>query len=134
MKVRLLNMRTVLIQFHLVFQDPKLFSKCQFYLAGDFTPSHKGYLQDLVTAAGGTVLHRKPLTEDQERLFENSSVLETIIVYNIEVPGKQKNGKGVDFNSRRAEAQALADDCGAKVVTSSWIIDSIAAFKLQPLT
>jgi len=127
-------MHSFLIQFTLMFQESKLFDNFRFYLTGDFTPPYKGYLQDLVTAAGGTVLQRKPLTKDQEKLFHNSSMLETFIIYSLETPEKQQCRNAVDSNSRRAEAQALADACGAKVATNSWIIDSIAASKLQPLT
>lgn len=123
-----------LIQLHLIFQDPKLFDNVRFYLAGDFTTLYKGYLQDLIAAAGGTVLHRKPLSKDQDKLFHSSSALETFIVYSVDVPEKQKSGKGIELSSRRAEALALADECGAKVATSSWIIESIAAFKWQLLT
>ncbi|MCI78273.1 protein BREAST CANCER SUSCEPTIBILITY 1-like, partial [Trifolium medium] len=43
-------------------QQPKLFDGYKFYFMGDFIPSYKGYLQDLVIAAGGTVLHRKPVS------------------------------------------------------------------------
>lgn len=40
-------------------KQPKLFDGFKFYLTGDFVHSYKGYLHDLVVAAGGTVLQRK---------------------------------------------------------------------------
>ncbi|ONK65178.1 uncharacterized protein A4U43_C07F34490 [Asparagus officinalis] len=120
-------------RLRLIHKEPKLFDNFRFYLVGDFAASYKGYIQDLVAAAGGTVLHRKPLTMDQEKLFHNNtSLLETLVVYSVEMPGKQ-NRRAAGVSTRRVEAQALADVCGAKVAASSWIIDSIAASKLQPI-
>ncbi|KAJ6840182.1 protein BREAST CANCER SUSCEPTIBILITY 1-like protein [Iris pallida] len=114
-------------------KEPKLFSNLRFYLSGGFMPAYKGYLQDLIASAGGTILQRKPLTRDQEKLIDNSTTLVTLIIYSLEVPEKLKASDAV-FECRLAEAQALADACGAKVAANSWIIESIAASKLQPLS
>lgn len=121
------------VLFLFTFQEPKLFENVRFYLAGDFAASYKGYLQDLITAAGGTVLNRKPLTKDQEKLFHSSPLLETFIIYSLEMPEKQKCSKDADLRRRQMEALALANASGAKVAPSSWIIDSIAASKFQSL-
>ncbi|XP_017697418.2 protein BREAST CANCER SUSCEPTIBILITY 1 homolog [Phoenix dactylifera] len=116
-------------------KQPKLFAGISFYFSGDYTPSYKGYLQDLVIKAGGTILQRKPISRDQEKLLDNSLPSTIFIIYSLEHPEKKRcNDYALVFNRRRAEAQALADASGGKVATNTWIIDSIAACKLQPLT
>ncbi|KAH0454231.1 hypothetical protein IEQ34_016155 [Dendrobium chrysotoxum] len=111
---------------------PKLFSGFWFHLFGDFLPSYKGYLQDLITAGGGKVLQRRPIARDYKKQLDDSSDL-TFIVYSLELPEKRLNQDTKVFDQRKAEAIALAKDCGAKVVTNSWILDSIAASTLQVL-
>jgi hypothetical protein len=37
------------------------------------TKSYRGYLQDLVIAAGGTVLQRKPVSRDHQKLLDDNS-------------------------------------------------------------
>ncbi|KAJ1263599.1 hypothetical protein BS78_09G198000 [Paspalum vaginatum] len=114
--------------------QPKLFDGIQFYLNGDYTMSYKGYLQDLVVAAGGTVLQRKPVSRNQQKLLDNSSLI--LIVYSNENQDKAKRKlkNGIDNGHCQADAQALACASGGKVVSSAWIIDSIAACNLQPLS
>ncbi|XP_073004975.1 protein BREAST CANCER SUSCEPTIBILITY 1 homolog [Typha latifolia] len=114
-------------------KQPKLFNGIRFYFTGNYTPSYRGYLQDLVIAAGGTVLHRKPILRDQQKLLDESSL--TIIIYSIEHSGKSNcsNDPSV-FDRRRAEAQDLAEASGSRIASNTWIIDSIAACKLKPLT
>nr|XP_029116035.1 protein BREAST CANCER SUSCEPTIBILITY 1 homolog isoform X2 [Elaeis guineensis] len=113
---------------------PKLFHGISFYFSGDYTPSYKGYLQDLATKAGGTILQRKPISRDQEKLLDSSLTSTIFIIYSLENPEKNRcNDHALVFNRRRAEAQTLADASGGKVATNTWIIDSIAACKLQPL-
>lgn len=114
-------------------KQPKLFDGIQFYLHGDYTKSYRGYLQDLVVAAGGTVLQRKPVSRNHQKLLDESSLI--LIVYSIENQDKAKPGSsdGMDTGCSRADAQALACASGGKAVSSAWIIDSIAACNLQPL-
>lgn len=50
----------------LINKELKLFELFKFYFTGDFIPSYKGYLQDLIIAAGGIVLHRKPIPQDHK--------------------------------------------------------------------
>lgn len=116
-----------------ILQQPKLFDGIQFYLHGDYKKSYRGYLQDLVVAAGGTVLQRKPVSRDQQKLLDDSSMV--LIVYSEENldNAKSKSKEGINTGCRRADAQALACASGGKVVSSTWIIDSIAACNLQPL-
>ncbi|CAL4909028.1 unnamed protein product [Urochloa decumbens] len=114
-------------------KHPKLFDGIQFYLHGDYTKSFRGYLQDLVVAAGGTILQRKPVPRDQQKLLDDSSLI--LIVYSVENQDKvkPKSKDGADTARSQADAQALARTSGGKVVSSAWIIDSIAACNLQPL-
>ncbi|OAY79756.1 Protein BREAST CANCER SUSCEPTIBILITY [Ananas comosus] len=114
-------------------KEPKLFNGLRFYFSGDFVLSYRGYLQDLVTAAGGTVLQRKPISRDQQKLLDDSSL--TFIIYSLEHPEKSNSNRdSVVFDLLRAKAKALADACGGKIASNTWVIDSIAACKLQPLT
>ncbi|OEL22371.1 Protein BREAST CANCER SUSCEPTIBILITY 1-like protein [Dichanthelium oligosanthes] len=114
-------------------RQPKLFDGIQLYLHGEYTKSYRGYLQDLVVAAGGTVLQRKPLSRDQEKVLDGSSLI--LIVYSAENQDKMKpkSKDSVDNGHSQADAQALACASGGKVVSSAWIIDSIAACNLQAL-
>ncbi|RCV17000.1 hypothetical protein SETIT_3G183600v2 [Setaria italica] len=114
-------------------KQPKLFASIHLYLHGDYTQSYRGYLQDLVVAAGGTVLQRKPVSRDQQKLLDDSSLI--LIVYSVENQdkGNPKSKDGVDTGRSQADAQALACASGGKVVSSAWIIDSISACNLQPL-
>jgi BRCA1-associated RING domain protein 1 len=118
--------------FLIVTQQPKLFDGIQFYLHGDYTKSYRGYLQDLVVAAGGTVLQRKPVSRNHQKLLDESSLI--LIVYSIENQDKAKPGSsdGMDTGRSQADAQALACASGGKAVSSAWIIDSIAACNLRP--
>ncbi|GJN14889.1 hypothetical protein PR202_gb01762 [Eleusine coracana subsp. coracana] len=114
-------------------KQPKLFNGMQFYLHGDYTQSYRGYLHDLVITAGGTVLQRKPVSRDQQKLLDDSSMV--LIVYSEGNEGNAKSKSKEDINTghKQAYTQALARASGGKVVSSAWIIDSIAACNLQPL-
>ncbi|CAN6470170.1 unnamed protein product [Victoria cruziana] len=108
-------------------KEPKLFNGFQFYFSGDFTTSYKGYLQDLIVAAGGAVLQRKPVGTATEKTF---------VLYNLEPPEKCKPSES-SFSiveGRRKEAEALARTSGANAVGHSRVLDSISACSLQPLT
>ncbi|KAL5716339.1 hypothetical protein ACHQM5_018050 [Ranunculus cassubicifolius] len=102
-------------------KEPKLLHGCNFYFFGEFLPSYKGYLQDMVVAAGGTVLQRKPISDG---ISECSSAPRTFIIYNADPAEK---------HDLALDAKALADTTGSKVAGHTWILDSIAACKLQAL-
>ncbi|KAF5176012.1 Breast cancer susceptibility 1-like protein [Thalictrum thalictroides] len=101
----------------------------QSFSMGEFQPSYKGYLQDMVVAAGGYVLHRKPISGDMRGLPSEST---TYIIYNAE---SEESGfaKKLLCSRRQDEAEALASSNGAKVAAHSWVLDSIAACNLQTL-
>ncbi|XP_057983911.1 uncharacterized protein LOC131168474 isoform X2 [Malania oleifera] len=122
-------------RLRLLNKQPKLFDGMKFHLAGDFEPSYKGYLQDLVIAAGGTVLQRKPISCDQEAKPSASSTSSTFIIYSLEPPDKcDPNKRNIIFNRRRLDAEALSRSSGAKLATNVWVLNSIAACKLQSVT
>ncbi|KAK1282722.1 hypothetical protein QJS10_CPB22g00118 [Acorus calamus] len=119
-------------RLRIINKEPKLFSALEFYFVGDFKPSYKGYLQELVITGGGTILHRKPISMNQGRLPNRSSSRKTIIVYSLE-PSENSDASQVSsiLVCRRSDAQSLANAAGAKVAGHSWILDSVAGCKLQ---
>ncbi|KAI8524602.1 hypothetical protein RHMOL_Rhmol13G0161800 [Rhododendron molle] len=114
-------------------KQPKLFDGCKFYFTGEFIPSYKGYLYDLVVAAGGTVLQRKPISRDQESLSSENPRSSVYIIYSLEFQGKCDPNKNSILNQRRKDAEALASSTGAIVASNSWVLNSIAASNLQNL-
>ncbi|KAK7303081.1 hypothetical protein RJT34_13980 [Clitoria ternatea] len=116
-------------------KQPKIFYGYKFYFMGDFVPSYKGYLQDLVVAAGGIILHRKPVSGDQESMLPDMHPYQTLIVYSLELPDKCNPLKRDTICSQRQhDAEVLASATGSKVVSNTWILNSIAACTPQSLT
>ncbi|XP_059665977.1 protein BREAST CANCER SUSCEPTIBILITY 1 homolog [Cornus florida] len=112
-------------------KQPKLFNGYKFYFIGDFIASYKGYLQDLIIAAGGTVLHRKPISGHSS---SGCSTSPTFIIYSLELPDKSDPSKrNFIINRRRSDAVALASSIGATTASNSWVLNSIAGCKLQNL-
>ncbi|CAI8590892.1 unnamed protein product [Vicia faba] len=111
-------------------KQPKLFDGYKFYFIGDFIPSYKGYLQDLVIAAGGIILHRKPVSGDQNTMRPQL----TLIIYNLELPANcNPLDKDAIFSQRRRGAEVLARSTDSMVASNTWIMNSIAGCKLQSL-
>ncbi|KAJ0247160.1 BRCT domain-containing protein [Hirschfeldia incana] len=101
-------------------KKPKLFEGLKFYVMGDFELAYKGYLQDMIIAAGGTILRRRPICSDDNEAS-------TIVVFNIE-PSKKKT-----LTERRSDAEALARSVNARAASSSWVLDSIAGCQILDL-
>nr|GMD09240.1 protein BREAST CANCER SUSCEPTIBILITY 1 homolog [Ipomoea batatas] len=115
-------------------KQPKLFSGYKFYFMSDFLPSYKKYLHDLVVAAGGTVLNRKPVSEDEKSHSSGCSSVFTFIVYSLELPDNCKTReKSSILHSRRSAAEALASSTGSLAASNSWVLNCIAGCKLQDL-
>ncbi|KAI5447564.1 protein BREAST CANCER SUSCEPTIBILITY 1 homolog [Lathyrus oleraceus] len=113
-------------------KQPKLFDGYKFYFIGDFIPSYKGYLQDLVIAAGGINLHRKPVSGDQNAMPHHMRPHQTLIIYNLELPANcDPLEKDAIFSQRRHDAEVLARSTGSMVASNTWILNSIAGCKLQ---
>ncbi|KAG2244583.1 hypothetical protein Bca4012_023493 [Brassica carinata] len=101
-------------------KKPKLFNGLKFYIMGDFEIAYKGYLEDMIVAAGGTILRRRPISNDD-------SEASTIIVFSVE-PSKNKT-----LTQRRFDAEALAKSSRARAASSSWVLDSIAGCQILDL-
>jgi BRCA1-associated RING domain protein 1 len=101
-------------------KKPKLFTGLKFYIMGDFELAYKGYLQDLIVAAGGTILRRRPVSSDDNEAS-------TIVVFSVE-PSKKKT-----LTQRRSDAEALAKSARARAASSSWVLDSIAGCQILVL-
>ncbi|KAF3436111.1 hypothetical protein FNV43_RR23203 [Rhamnella rubrinervis] len=111
---------------------PKLFNGLNFYFAGDFVPSYKEDLQDLVRAAGGTVLLSKEELVAQS--CDGQADPKTLVVYNIDPPEGSKLGEEVSILWQRLnEAGDIADRTGSQVIGHTWLLESIAGYKLQPI-
>uniref|UniRef100_A0A7N0T456 BRCT domain-containing protein n=1 Tax=Kalanchoe fedtschenkoi TaxID=63787 RepID=A0A7N0T456_KALFE len=106
-------------------KEPILFHGLEFFFYGEFVHSYKGYLRDLITAGGGTILHRKPFVSEQSRPS-------TFIIYNLELPEKyDPSKKDTLIDKRISEANALASSTGAIAASNTWIFNSITACQLQ---
>ncbi|TYH87929.1 hypothetical protein ES332_D01G152500v1 [Gossypium tomentosum] len=115
-------------------KQPKLFDGCKFYIMGDFEPSYKGDLQDVLIAAGGTILHRKPISGDPGARLLGSPAFPIFIIYSVELPVKcDPSKKHMILSRRQLNAEALASSTGAKAVSNSWVLSSISACKLLSL-
>ncbi|KAL9404001.1 hypothetical protein Peur_000973 [Populus x canadensis] len=114
-------------------KQPNIFEGFKFYFMVDFIPSYKGYIQDLLVTGGGTILHRKPISGAQGTLLPDSKP-PTFIIYSLEMPDKcDPSKKNMILNRRQSDAEALASSTGAKAVSNKWVLNSIAACKLQSL-
>ncbi|XP_078427819.1 breast cancer associated RING 1 isoform X2 [Wolffia australiana] len=107
-------------------QAPKLFSGLSFFLTGDFMPTYKGYLKDLIFAAGGELL------EDTTKI---PSFTTAIVVYSLDSPQNIESSSSDDVMSQRfLDASELAAFAGSRVAPHTWILDSIAACKVLSLS
>ncbi|XP_062080026.1 BRCA1-associated RING domain protein 1 [Humulus lupulus] len=113
---------------------PKLFSGLNFYFLGDFLPSYKDDLQDLVIAAGGTVLESREELATQRTDQQAVRTPKAFVVYNIDPPEGCKLGDEVSILWQRlSEAEDIASRTGAQVIGHTWLLESIAGYKLQPV-
>nr|XP_027188299.1 BRCA1-associated RING domain protein 1 isoform X2 [Cicer arietinum]XP_027188300.1 BRCA1-associated RING domain protein 1 isoform X2 [Cicer arietinum]XP_027188301.1 BRCA1-associated RING domain protein 1 isoform X2 [Cicer arietinum] len=106
--------------------EPKLFSGLKFYFSGDYDLSYKEDLEDLVEAGGGAVLRSK----DELEVRRDANLL---VVYNLDPPQGCKLGEEVSILWQRLNgAEDLAANTRGQVIGHTWILESIAACKLQP--
>ncbi|XP_038881125.1 protein BREAST CANCER SUSCEPTIBILITY 1 homolog [Benincasa hispida] len=114
--------------------QPKLFSGFKFFFMADFAPSYKGYLQQLVTAAEGTILLRKPVSSNNQNISCSSPNCQVFIIYSLELPDQCNPAeKNNILCRRRFDAELLAKSATAKVATNLWLLNSIAGSKLTSL-
>ncbi|OAY32679.1 BRCA1-associated RING domain protein 1 isoform X2 [Manihot esculenta] len=109
---------------------PKLFNGLKFYFAGDFASDYKEDLQNLVVAAGGTILEREE--ELVEQTNAQAAPSRTIVVYNLDPPQGCKLGEEASILWRRLnEAENIAAKIGSQIIDHTWVLESIASYKLQ---
>lgn len=96
----------------------------------------KGYKEDLknlVKVAGGTILN----TEDELAAESGNNVNDqrsSIVVYNIDPPLGCALGEEVTIIWQRAnDAEALSSQTGSRLVGHTWLLESIAGYKLHPV-
>ncbi|KAI5058520.1 hypothetical protein GOP47_0026690 [Adiantum capillus-veneris] len=105
----------------------KLFHGLRFYFLGEYTAAYRADLQSLLTNGGGLVLAQMPdLSErDQKECI--------VILYSKDMyPDTSASHKEELNKSKYLEAKSLAGMMGAKVAGHTWILDSVAAYELQP--
>ncbi|XP_077229162.1 breast cancer associated RING 1 isoform X2 [Tasmannia lanceolata] len=111
---------------------PKLFSDLYFYFSGDYELSYKGYLEDLVVAAGGTMLVEKDMLVSLDCDKEGIPSA-TYVIYNLDPPQRCVGQFSSVIEQRREEAEAFAAKTSSRVVGHTWLLDSIAACELRAL-
>ncbi|KAJ0469480.1 putative chromatin regulator PHD family [Helianthus annuus] len=113
---------------------PKLFNNLNFYFIGDFLPTYKADLLNLVTTAGGTVIETRDqllLSSHEEDTKANVNEV-TLVVYNADFSYNPGFEDATALKCRVLdEAEDLAQEVGCQVVPHIWILDSIAC-GLQP--
>lgn len=118
----------LLTSLFLLFQLPKLFDGCYFYLGGTFKHHPKDNLIKLVAAAGGQVLSRKPKPD--------SDVTQTIntVAYHARPDSDQRFCTQYiiyeDLSNHRSERVRQGK---VWMAPSSWFIDCVMSFELLPL-
>ncbi|KAL4368930.1 hypothetical protein GQ457_05G003490 [Hibiscus cannabinus] len=112
---------------------PKLFDGFNFYFVGDFVSGYKEDLQNLVDTAGGTVLRRMEELIEHNNGGDQTIQTKMVVVYNLDAPQGFELGEEVSIIWQRvSEAQDLATKIGGQVIGHTWLLESIAACKLQP--
>ncbi|TKY62328.1 BRCA1-associated RING domain protein 1 [Spatholobus suberectus] len=112
--------------------EPKLFSGLKFYFSGDYMSTYKEDLEELIEVGGGIVLKSKEELEAQRHECKVDSS-RSLVVYNLDPPQGCKLGEEVSILWQRLnEAEDLAANTGYQVIGHTWILESIAACKLQP--
>ncbi|XP_020539249.1 BRCA1-associated RING domain protein 1 isoform X2 [Jatropha curcas] len=111
---------------------PKLFNGMNFYFSGDFVSGYKEDLQNLVINAGGNIVEKKEELVEQSH-DQAAAPSRTLVVYNLDPPQGYKLGEEVTILWQRLnEAEDLAAKIGSQVIGHTWVLESIASYKLQP--
>ena len=109
-------------------QAAKIFSGLNFYFSNQFEPHYRGFLEDLVLAAGGTVLN------DVDLAIEGSNVKvfslgSSFIVYNEDPPPQTSESVDLEelVRNRSDEVGTLEAKTGFKVIGHMQLLDHVAA-------
>ncbi|XP_006652508.1 BRCA1-associated RING domain protein 1-like [Oryza brachyantha] len=99
---------------------PHLFAGLTFYFSGHFMPNYKVHLEDLITAAGGSILDKADISTT------------SVILYSMEPPqGSNPDTLNEVIRKRKAEAEELASTVGCRAVPHTCVLDSIASCTVQ---
>ncbi|KAL3647708.1 hypothetical protein CASFOL_008676 [Castilleja foliolosa] len=110
---------------------PKLFHGLRFYFNGDFVPSYKNDLLDLVRVGGGAIIESMEQITEQKHDQQLTST--TYVVYNHDYSQVFTVGKESIVFERLAKAEDVAKDVDALVIPHTWILESIAACRVLPV-
>jgi BRCA1-associated RING domain protein 1 len=83
-------------------------------------PAYKAHLEDLIVAAGGSIIGKTKLLSA------------SLILYSMEPPqGSDPDTLNEVIKKRMAEAEELAATIGCKAIPHTWLLDSIASCTIQ---
>jgi BRCA1-associated RING domain protein 1 len=82
-------------------------------------PGYKANLEELIAAAGGSILEKTELSTT------------SLILYSMEPPQGNSTDTLETINKRIAEAQELAATVGCKAIPHTWLLDSIASCTVE---
>ena len=82
-------------------------------------PGYKANLEELIAAAGGSILEKAELSTT------------SLILYSMEPPQGNNLDTLETINKRIAEAQELAAMVGCKAIPHTWLLDSIASCTVE---
>ncbi|KAL8137133.1 hypothetical protein V2J09_003134 [Rumex salicifolius] len=104
----------------------KLFSGLNFYFPGEstFVSAFLDDLQDLIRAAGGTLLESKSMLE---------ASVSFMIVYNCDSDAETGSENDSEVLQRQLEAEVLAAETGSHAIPHTWVLKAIASCSLLPL-
>ncbi|MFS7965005.1 putative RNA recognition motif domain, BRCT domain, BRCA1-associated, RNA-binding domain superfamily [Helianthus anomalus] len=125
----------MLVTMNVIFlQAPKLFNNMKFYFVGDFVQAFKSDLLNLVKTTGGTINETKDqlLSSDRGGVELDQA---TYVVYNADLSICADVEDEASIKAQRLVAvEGVAQECGSRVVGHTWILGSIDAYNLLPLT
>ncbi|WCJ44806.1 breast cancer associated RING 1 [Euphorbia peplus] len=104
---------------------PKLLNGFSFYFSGDIVGTFKKELKILVEEAGGVIIDTK------EEIVKEAKPL--VVYNNRDSPKECKLGEVSSSRCERLkEVEYLETQKGIQVVGATWLLESIAAYKVQP--
>lgn len=101
---------------------PKLFDGLSFYFNGEFIPSYKSDLIELVRVGGGSIVENMEHVAAERHNLEDIST--TVVVYYHDHPQ--------GCAAPKEEAEGVAKSIDAHIVPHTWILESIAACQILP--
>lgn len=115
-------------------QAPKILHGFAIYFCLGFESAYKTDLLSLILAAGGRVLHRKPAPSAQVQKEDAPRRSRTLVLYNSDVSaaGSLEERQRI-IRDRQQAAKAVACRAGATALPHTWLLDSVAGCRLQPI-